>query len=68
MPKIVTTFTPDGAKVRKPVGYTGGACNRATEPYERFDVPGTRDKVATADACRPEVVKTETETQIVATE
>lgn len=65
---IMTTFKPDGSKVREPHGYAGGACNRATEPYERFDVPGTREKQLTAEACKPETVAQETESYVAANE
>ncbi len=40
---IVTTYGADGTKVRKPVGYAGKQCNKATEPYEAREL-GSKKK------------------------
>lgn len=56
MAMIITTYRPDGTKERKPIGYTGGACNIATAPYERLDVPGSVLKTPTGDACKTQEV------------
>jgi hypothetical protein len=54
---IVTVYTADGKKSRKPVGYAGGLCNKATEPYERNEISGQVHKTPTAEACAPEPEK-----------
>jgi hypothetical protein len=50
---IITIYRPDGTKERRPIGYTGGACDEATKPYEEAE-GGKVTKVATGDACRTE--------------
>jgi hypothetical protein len=49
---IITTYNKDGTKLRKPVGYAGQDCQRATEPYERREFSGQVHKVLTDDAAR----------------
>lgn len=51
---LVTIYGADGDKQRKAVGYTGGACNRATQPYEAREIRGTMKKTPTDDACLPD--------------
>lgn len=46
---IVTTYSPDGVKTRKPIGYAGNQCHAATRPYEAREI-GTV-KTPTGDAC-----------------
>ncbi len=47
MRAIVTVYGKDGTKQRKPVGYSGTACNAATLPYEAREI-GTQ-KAPTSD-------------------
>ncbi len=51
---IITTYTPDGKKIRKPVGYVGGQCGAATKPYEDREIRGQTKKSATPEAYQPE--------------
>ena len=51
---IITTYGKDGRKERHALGYKGGACQRATLPYERREVTGTMQKTLTGEACLPE--------------
>jgi hypothetical protein len=37
---ILTIFRPDGSMERRAIGYAGGACDVATAPYEKYDMPG----------------------------
>lgn len=47
---IVTVYGADGTKTRRPIGYAGGQCNKATEPYEAREIPGQRRKTETDEA------------------
>ena len=51
---IITTYTKDGKKIRKPVGYTGQNCSVATAPYEAREIKGQTTKKDTPDALEPE--------------
>lgn len=46
---IVTIYSKDGKKVRRPIGFTGAACNAATSPYEKREVPGSLKKDVTPE-------------------
>lgn len=48
---IVTMYTKDGTKERRPVGYAGGLCNEATKPYEAREIKGQVRKTPTGEAC-----------------
>lgn len=48
---IITVYGADGTKTRTPLGYAGGQCNVATEPYEAREIHGQVAKTATSDAC-----------------
>lgn len=62
---IVTVYTPDGQKVRRPVGYPGGLCQKATEPYEAREISGQTKKTATPEAYEPEPgVSVENQTKV----
>ena len=52
---VVTEYKPDGTKVRRPIGYKGGQCSKATEPYEAREIQGQTQKAPTPDAyeCEP---------------
>lgn len=56
---IVTTYTPDGTKTRKPVGYAGDACNAATQPYEQREFGTVKTRTADADRNPEDRVATE---------
>lgn len=51
---IITTYTPDGKKIRKPMGYAGGQCSQATAPYEEREIKGQTKKTLTDEGCMPE--------------
>jgi len=61
---IVTVYGADGTKQRKPVGYVGKQCSKATEPYEVREIPGQMRKAPTAEAYIPEPVSVEEKTKI----
>lgn len=63
---IITTYGKDGTKSRKLVGYAGQACNKAAEPYEAREIPGSVKKTATPDMFRDdtEAVAEQTHQQI----
>lgn len=54
---IVTVYAKVGTKTRKAIGYAGGVCNKATEPYEQNELPGQMRKDPTAEAYAPEPEK-----------
>jgi hypothetical protein len=58
---IVTVYGKDGTKTRKPIGYAGAACAKATEPYEAREIAGQRKKSDTPEAheADPEQIKLE---------
>lgn len=45
---IITVYTPDGRKTRRPIGYGGELCHKATQPYEAREL--NTKKVATDEA------------------
>lgn len=53
-PVIVTIYGKDGTKIRRPVGFLGGQCNRATLPYEAREITGQVKKRETPEALAPE--------------
>lgn len=53
---IITIYEADGTKTRKPIGYAGGKCDIATQPYEDREIKGQSTKTATDDACRTDPV------------
>lgn len=55
---IITIYDADGTKVRKPIGYAGGKCNVATQPYEDREIKGQSVKTPTDDACLIDSVST----------
>lgn len=55
---IITTYRPDGTKTRQPIGYGGGLCNKATEPYEKREVGTVKDP--TPEALQEPAVRHET--------
>ena len=61
---IFTIFFPDGRKERRPVGYGGGLCEKATAPYEKRDVPNAAQKSQTAEALEPPAVREVTESEM----
>jgi hypothetical protein len=60
---IVTTYTADGKKVRKPMGYAGGKCNAATAPYEKREIGGQVRKTPTPEALMDETATSQAATQ-----
>lgn len=51
---VITTYGADGTKKRQPVGYAGGDCQKATEPYEAREIKGQMKKSPTPEAFEPE--------------
>lgn len=54
MAMIVTTYTADGKKIRKPMGYAGAQCQRATAPYEEREISGQTKKAPTDEGYLPD--------------
>lgn len=50
VPLIITVYGKDGTKTRRPVGFPGGICSIATQPYEAREIPGQMKKTETAEA------------------
>ena len=56
---IVTIYKPNGTKERRPMGYGGGLCNKATAPYEAREIFGQTDKDPTPEALQEPAVQPE---------
>ena len=46
---IIRLYYPDGRSERIPIGYKGDACDKATAPYEAYDVAQSVEKTDTSE-------------------